>query len=187
MSMENKSPAVFIIHGIEGRAGIHWQQWLHDKLVEEGVEVVMPTLPNPDHPDRNSCREFVKGLLGARREAIFVGHSLGVATVLDVIEDMDIKVPGLFSVSGFSSDYGAPLNSYFMGEREIDFAKILPKVARSFVFYGDNDPYVPQATLKELGEKLHAETFPVAKGGHLNTSAGFTEFPQLLYAVQEVL
>jgi predicted alpha/beta hydrolase family esterase len=111
---------------------------------------------------------------------VIAGHSLGVTSALDYIEQSPVKIKALLSVSGFSKDYGSELNNFFLKEKSIDMEKVKQYVERSFVFYGDNDPYVPQETLQSLGNELDVTPVIIHNGGHLNTDAGFTTFPQLL-------
>jgi len=177
---------IFILHGITGRAGIHWQQWLADELSNLGHKVLMPTLPNPDHPDRQESLKFVVEQLKNfdPNELVLVGHSLGVTTLLDYLEIQ--KAQALVSVSGFFEDYGAELNSYFLKEKTVDLSKVKQNCSQFFVLYGDNDPYVPQEKLKNLSEGLGVapEIFPV--GGHLNSETGYTAFPRLLEIVGSI-
>lgn len=180
---------VLIIHGIEGHAGIHWQQWLHDELAKRGYNVLMPNLPHSDHPDR---AEWLKTIKKEVKDVAFsdltvVGHSLGVTTALDLIESEKKKVKALVSVSGFSKDYGAELNSYFLRKREIDFKAVSELIGRVFVVYGDDDPYVPQKILKDLADKLGVKPVIVKKGGHLNMTSGYQKFPLLLELVERVV
>ncbi len=175
-----------ILHGIGGHAGVHWQGWLHDQLQSEGFEVLMPDLPEPDHPDRKVWLDTIKELLNDVElgDLLIIAHSLGVTSALDFIEQTTGSVQGLVSVSGFSDDYGAELNSYFLKKKSVDFLKIRPKLKWSAVFYGDNDPYVTQEALQNLTKSLEVIPVIIAGGGHLNTEAGFTEFPQLLTIIK---
>ncbi len=172
---------ILILHGITGHSGIHWQQWLHDSLVEQGHTVFMPDLPGGRYPKRsiwlNTVEEAVNDL--ELDNAVIVGHSLGVVTALDFIEKTPIKIKGLISVAGFGEDYGAELNSFFMKEKTIDFQKVLKHVQRKFVIYGDNDNYVPQETLLALATHLQVKPIIIPHGGHLNSDA-YTTLPLLL-------
>jgi predicted alpha/beta hydrolase family esterase len=173
---------VLIIHGISGHAGIHWQQWLHDELEEQGHKVLMPDMPEPDHPDRKTWLEEIKQTLNEVNlgQLSIVGHSLGATTALDFIEQSSSPVNRLLSVAGFAKDYGAELNSYFLNEKSIDFKSVRDKLRWTAVVYGDNDPYVPQTALKYMADSLGVQPVIVPNGGHLNSEAGFTKFPQLL-------
>lgn len=179
---------VLIIHGIGGYAGIHWQKWLHDELIKKGYEVLMPEMPTPDHPNRKEWLETIKQLVLKidLSELIIVGHSLGVVSALDFVEQSKKPIKALVSVSGFSNDYKAELNSYFLRERKIDFEKVNKNLKKSFVLYGDNDPYVPQKELRRLANNLNVGPIVFTGGGHLNTNSGFTKFSELLEIVENI-
>lgn len=172
---------ILILHGITGHAGTHWQGWLHNELIKKGHAVIMPTLPHPNHPDRYECLATIKELAknSNLNNLILVGHSLGVVSALDFIEQAAIAVKALVSVGGFAHDYGSKLNSYFMIEKQIDFTKVNKNVKNKSVIYGNDDPHVPQWALSELAKKLHVEPTVIPKGGHLNTESGYTTFPLL--------
>lgn len=90
-----------ILHGITGRAGNHWQSWLHDELIKRGWKVKMPQMPLADHPDRASWLGVLKDLTEKvdPTNLVIIGHSLGVVAALDYIEQLDEKkVLGLVSV-----------------------------------------------------------------------------------------
>ena len=178
---------VLILHGIDGHAGIHWQQWLYDELVEKGHKVIMPNLPNTNKPDRKTWLKKVKKSIRDTKlsQLIIIGHSLGVPTALDLIETFDSPIRALVSVSGFADDYGAELNSYFLKEKKIDFKRVKKNCQKFFVLYGDDDPYVPQKNLHSLANKLGVKPIIIHKGGHLNTDSGFTKFPLLLEILEE--
>lgn len=180
---------ILILHGIGGHAGIHWQQWLHDELENLDQTVLMPDLPYADHPDRQTWLKTVKQAAEGINpsELIIVGHSVGVTTALDFIEQVQSPVKGLLCVSGFAIDYGLELNSYFLREKSIDFSVVRRKVGRSFVFFGDNDPFVTRGALQNLADGLDVKPVIIPDGGHLNSDAGFTKFPQLLDAINVII
>lgn len=179
---------VLILHGIQGHAGIHWQKWLNDQLAAKGHKVLMPNLPNAEHPDRSEWLRIVKEVIADcdLSDLVIVGHSLGVVTALDFIEQSPASIKALISVSGFSKDYNAELNSYFLKEKEINFEKVRKNLKKAVVIYGDNDPYVPQEILKLLADKLNVKPTIIKSGGHLNTDAGFSTFPELLKIINDL-
>jgi predicted alpha/beta hydrolase family esterase len=179
---------VLIIHGIGGHTGIHWQQWLHDELVKQGHTIIMLTLPAADHPDRQIWLSEIVRIVGDTKlsELIIVGHSLGVTTAFDFIEQASSPIKALVSVSGLVSDYGAELNSYFLRQKSINFSKVRQNLSQSFVLFGDNDPYVPQKALNEVAIQLNVRPTIIPDGGHLNTEAGFTTFPKLLEVIESI-
>lgn len=180
--------AVLILHGINGHAGIHWQQWLQKDLAKRGYSVIMPDLPDPDKPDRKkwlkTIRKSVKNI--DHKDLVIVGHSLGVVSALDYLEKTKEPIRALLSISGFSQNYGSGLNSSFLKEKDINFKKVKTKVGESFVIYGDNDPFVPQDKLEDLAKNLDVEPFIIAKAGHLNSDSGYTEFPMLVRIIENL-
>lgn len=180
---------IVILHGINGFAGKHWQQWLHDELIKEGHKVIMPTLPDPEHPDRRAWQDTIEKLVKDENltRLIIVGHSLGVPAALDVIEAISTPIFSLVSVSGFYRAYGEDLNDYYMQERKIRMDKVRRNVKHAAVFYGDNDPYVPQKELQALADELDVSPIIIPGGGHLNTSAGYETFPQLLDSIKSII
>jgi uncharacterized protein len=179
---------ILIIHGIGGYAGIHWQQWLHDELINKGDSVIMPSLPDADHPDRTRwLNEITQSLQGViMEELVIVGHSLGATTALDFIEQSSKKIKAFISVSGFAKDYGADLNSYFLRHKQIDFNNVKENLDKGIVIYSNNDPYVTQDALKDVAIRLGVDPVIIKDGKHLNTEAGYTEFPELLQMIEEL-
>lgn len=179
---------ILILHGVDGKAGDHWERWLHDQLLAQGHTVLMPTLPHSEHPERNEWFSEVKSLLNEiiLDDLVIVAHSLGVPTALDFIESSPRKIAALISVAGFSSNYGSELNEHFMSKKSIDFTKVREHLNQSFVLYGDTDPYVPQEILQDLAKQLGVIPLVFPNGGHLNTDAGYTEFPEILQIIEQL-
>ncbi len=180
---------VLILHGVGGYAGIHWLQWMHDELVAESYTVIMPTLPNSDRPDRKQWLQVIKNAVKDVNisELIIVGHSLGVPAALDFIEQVGGKVKALISVSGFSDNYGSPINDFYMREKNIDFVKVKEHLEKSFVIYADDDPHVPQTSLQLLADSLGVEPIVIPHGGHFNSDTKFKkEFPLLLEIINNI-
>ncbi len=179
---------VVIFHAIGSHAGDHWQQWLHDQLKAKDFEVVMPQLSNADHPDRAQWLQEAKQAIGDSNpeELILVGHSLGVTTALDYLEQTDKEVNALVSVAGFYADYGSELNSYFLRAKAVDVEKVRHNLTNGYVIFSDNDPYVDQKALQELADALLVDPIIIPGGGHFNTEAGYTEFPKLLELILEI-
>lgn len=179
---------ILILHGIEGHAGIHWQGWLKKELEKKNHTVYMPELSQSNHPKRFEWLHEISLQMNdvSLSKLIIVAHSLSVASALDYIEQADAKVRALISVSGFCEDYGAELNSYFMKEKDIQFSAVNKHLAKAYVLFGDNDPYVPQETLTSLAGWLGVQPEIIKEGGHLNSDSGFTTFPRLLEIIEEL-
>ena len=173
---------VLILHGIASKAGDNWMRWLHDELVDKGYKVLMPQLPNTNHPDRHEWLKAVEDVLKDIDfdDLIIVGHSLGVTTALDLLENENKKLPLFISVSGFYYAYGLKLNDYFLNEKVIDIGKVSKLIGKAVVIHSDDDPYVSQDALKDLAKNLGVSAFVIHKGGHINSERGYTKLPLLL-------
>ena len=123
-------------------------------------------------------------------ETILVGHSLGPAFILNVLEGLNKSVKAAFFVAGFVGNLNNPefdeLNRSF-ADRVFDWGKIKENCRQFFVFYSDNDPYVPKEKAVELSENLGIEPILVKEAGHFNDAAGYTKFPALLEKIKRLL
>lgn len=181
---------VLILHGVGGYAGKHWMQWLHDWLIYNKDEVIMPSLPNSENPAYKDWIIPLKDIfnqINNLNELTIVGHSMGVPAALEIVQNLDMSIKGLISAGGFYQDYGSPINTKFMSTCNIDIEKAKNRIENSVVFYGDNDPYVPQEILSNLAKGLGVEPVIIKNGGHLNTEAGFTKFELMKEYLQKLI
>lgn len=177
----------FIIHGTDGNPDENWIPWLKGQLEQEGYEVVVPRFPTPEEQSLEAWMEaFEPYKQKITDETIFVGHSLGPAFILHLLEAH--KAKALVSVSGFLGELGNEhfdtLNKTFM--KDFDWDTIRANTKSFAVLHGDNDPYVPVEKAQELAKHLGTKVELIPDGGHLNTSAGYTTFELLLSKVLEV-
>jgi predicted alpha/beta hydrolase family esterase len=118
---------------------------------------------------------------------VLVGHSLGAAFALRLIERVVEPVAGLFLAAGFVGALGLPdydtiNHSFFVAP--FDWPAIRERKGRVFrCWAGENDPYVPLSRSPDIATCLEAPLEIVSGGGHLNRETGFTTFPQMLDAI----
>ena len=79
---------VLIIHGWRGFEPEHWQNWLFGKLKEKKVEVYLPILPGFDNPKQKAWVKELEKFRPFDENTVMVGHSLGCAAILRLIEEM---------------------------------------------------------------------------------------------------
>ena len=91
---------IFIIHGVGGTPQENWFPWLKTELEQQGHHVIVPQFPTPEGQTLenwlktlNNYEEFIT------LETIYVGHSLGVPFVLNILERFPAKAA--FLVAGF--------------------------------------------------------------------------------------
>ena len=180
---------VVVLHGAHGSPDTNWFPWLHSALEAHGLEVLRPSLPTPQG-------QFLTAWLDAYERSVadfppaptvLVGHSLGAAFALRLVERATQPVTGLFLVAGFIGALGLPdydpINASFFAT-PFDWAGIRARKGRACrCWAGNDDPYVPLARSREMADRLGVELEVVPGGGHLNAETGFTAFPRLRDAV----
>jgi len=179
---------VFIIHGAFGSPNENWIPWLKLELEKLNKPVITPTFPTPDNQSlENWLKAFKNYQDEITQDSIVIGHSLGVAFVLNVLEILDKPIKSAFLVSGFIDSLGDPefdrINKTFLN-RKFDFEKIRKNCKKFYVFHSDNDPYVPLKFGEDLAEKLNSELILIKNAGHFNADAGFTKFNELLEKIK---
>lgn len=183
---------VIVLHGARGGPDTNWFPWLHAALEAEGIEVLRPRLPTPQG-------QSLEAWLGAYDLAveplpslptILVGHSLGVAFALRLVERAVEPLAGLFPAAGFVGALGLPdydtINQSFFVDA-FDWAGIRERKGRACrCWAGADDPYVQLSQSQAVADHLDAPLEIVPGGGHLNDETGFDTFPQLRDAILAV-
>ncbi len=179
---------IFIIHGVGGHPKENWFPWLRQELEQLGKKVIIPQFPTPENQTLSSWLqtfEPYKDLITA--ETIFIGHSLGVAFILNLLEKYPAKAAIL--VSGFVGKVGNQFEDSMktFAERSFDWQEIKNNCKNFLIFHSDNDPYVKLEKAHELADYLGAKVRLVPSGGHFNSDSGYTSFELLLDKIKELL
>jgi uncharacterized protein len=173
---------VFIIHGTFGKPNSNWFPWLKTELEKQGHTVFMPQFPTGIAKQNltswtNKINEYKEHL----DDAVFIGHSLSPAFICTLLENHKAKaaffVSAFFDIIGID-DYDT-CNCTFI-THDFDWAKIKKNCPKFFVYYSDNDPYVPQKSLIKSAKLVSAKPLIINGAGHINAESGYTKFPQLL-------
>jgi predicted alpha/beta hydrolase family esterase len=184
---------VFIIHGSYGNPKENWIPCLKEELEKLGCKVFVPEFPTPENQNlkswRNTFKNYEKYI---RSDTVFIGHSLGPAFILNLLETH--KAKAAFFVAGFiglfTGKYADPkfdeVNKTFT-ERVFDWKSIKDNCKIFYVLYSDNDPYVPKEKANQLGKLLDTEPIVVKGAGHFNSKAGYTKFELLLEKLKPLL
>lgn len=102
-------PRIFIIHGWEGSPESNWFPWLKQQLSDNGVEVVVPAMPNSANPKRTEwVAELEKQTGEIDSDTYFIGHSLGAIAVLLFLQNLpkDVEAGGLSWLPDFPGQSG---------------------------------------------------------------------------------
>ncbi len=182
-------PRVIILHGAHGGPDTNWFPWLCASLENEGIEVVRPRFPTPEGQSLSAWFEAYDLAVQSLHAAptILVGHSLGAAFALRLIERAPDPVAGVFLAACFVGALGLPdydpINQSFFAA-PFDWPSIRGRKGPVYrCWAGDNDPYVPLSRSRDVAALLDAPLEIVPGGGHLNSETGFDTFPQIRDAV----
>jgi len=178
-----------IIHGAYGDPGDNWFPWLKLKLEELGCQTITPKFPTPDNQNlQNWLGVFKDYEQQVNEDTILVGHSLGPAFILSLLEKH--KVKAVFLVAGFTGKINNQnfdeINSTFT-EKEFNWAIIKQNGKKFLVYASDNDPYVLLGKTKELADNLDATYKIITNAGHFNTTSGYTKFEILLEDIRKLI
>lgn len=175
---------IIIIHGTGGNPEGNWFPWLKTELEKSGHRVYVPRFPTP----RNQSIEtwlnvFASYEIYLNENAIVVGHSLGVAFLLAVIEKLDHPIKAAYLVSGFIGLINNPgfdeLNRTFT-VRNFNWTKIKHNCDRFYVISSNNDPFVPIQKGDDLARNLNIKPIILDGAGHINRDSGYAKFDLLL-------
>src|SRR3989338_4423087 len=161
---------VFIIHGTGGHPGENWIPWLRKELEDNGCTVIVPRFPTPIGQSLdNWLKVFEKYKSDLDSETIIIGHSVGVAFILNVLEMHELnntsqetkkseqkQVKAAYLVSGFTGTLNNPTFDLVVGSfanREFDWQKIRKNCAKFHIFHSDNDPFVNINKAHELAKQ----------------------------------
>ncbi|PIT87381.1 MAG: hypothetical protein COU31_03215 [Candidatus Magasanikbacteria bacterium CG10_big_fil_rev_8_21_14_0_10_40_10] len=172
---------IFIIHGVGGHPQENWNNWLTQKLQALGHNVIVPQFPTPENQTLDNWLAVLdKYKKYLTPDMVFIGHSLGVAFTLSVLEKYPAKAA--FLVAGFDCP---PKNQFdesmkTFTEKKFDWNKIKSNCQNFMVFHSDNDPYVKLETGQKLADDLGVKLTLVKNAGHFNSAAGYDKFELLL-------
>ncbi|MDO8581920.1 MAG: alpha/beta hydrolase [bacterium] len=181
---------VIIIHGTSGSPESNWFPWLNTELEKLGCKVFIPKFPTPNGQSLSAWLSVFKEYEQYLDEnTIVIGHSLGSAFLLSVIEATHQPIKHAFFISAFLGLLNDPRfdvpNKTFT-TRSFDWTKIKSNCKGFTVINSDNDPYVPIEKGREFAENLGVELVILKNAGHINKDSGYTDFPLLLEKIKKL-
>lgn len=166
---------VFIIHGAYGDPEENWFPWLKFELEKLDCKIFVSEFPTPKNQSlENWLKVFENYTKYLSENSIVVGHSLGPAFLLSVLEKLDKPITAAFFVSGFTGLLNRPIdeiNKTFVDKR-FDWQKIKQNCRKFYIFHSDNDPYVPLEKAEHFAENLGVDVILVKNAGHFNEEVG---------------
>jgi len=180
---------VFIIHGFQGAPNGGWRPYLMRELEKHDIYACSLSMPSPEAPKLDEWLEEIKHYVDINKndEIYLVGHSLGGTAILRYLEKYTLSnIKGVILVSAPCNQNTHEKIRDFLSN-DFDWIKMKNKVSRVVVIHGDDDPLVPISEAQKISQELKGELVIVPSGKHLNESAGFTELPEALSALIEMM
>lgn len=183
------SKKAILVHGWEGDPENNWFPWLKKELINRGYQVVVPQLPDSDHPKMEPwLKTLTEAAAEVDEETIFIGHSLGCQTILRYLETLPegkkvgaiICVAGFFTLVNLEGPEQEALAKPWL-ETPIDTDKVKTIANKIVLILSDNDPWVKIEPNKSMfEEKLGAQVVIKQGGGHFDDDANTKELPDIL-------
>ncbi len=177
---------VFIFHGYGADPNSNWFPWLKKELEKKGYRVFVPAFPDTNNPSREKwLKHFEQYRKQITEDTIFVGHSLGAALILNILETLGKSIKASILVAGFVGQLGPDFDPYVgsIANRHFNWDKIKNNCKKFILFASDNDPYVPLAKVEELHKKLPSELVIIKGAEHLNAGSSYLTFNELRDAI----
>lgn len=180
---------IFLIHGWGGSPDNDWFPWANKALTEKGYEVVVPEMPETEHPKIGPWVNKLSDVVGEIRESdIFVGHSIGCQTILRFLEGVTngektnklIFVAPWWFLNLENLDADEKIARPWI-DSIIDFEKVRLRIGDMICIFSDNDPFVPLEKNRDFFEdKFKPQTVVVKSAGHFIEDDGMTKLEMLL-------
>jgi serine hydrolase len=166
-----------ILHGLEGSGSDHWQTWLAARLRDRGERVSYPQLPDPFDPHPADWDRALAEELSLLDAPVVLCHSLACLLWLRAAARPS---PGplasrvLLVAPPWREDLEPVARFLEHGARARDISRAAEE---SLIVCSDDDPYCPPGALATYAEPLAIPAHVIPGAGHVNTDAGYGEWP----------
>ena len=184
---------VLIIHGWGGSPSEPMLQWLKTKIEENGLEAVLPEMPDTENPVIEDWVKKLEEVIGnPDKNTILVGHSIGCQAILRYLEKLHpakrvggvVFIAPWFTLSNLESDEGWEIMKPWLNVsiKDADVIKHIPKMVAIF---SDNDPFVPAENAELFKGRFNAKIIIEHQKGHFTEEDGVKSLPSALKAILE--
>lgn len=174
---------IIYIHGNQTTHwSFSWAGWLKQELEMKGYSTFFETFPDSIISRSEYWLPFLKDHVQASENDVLVGWSTGAVAALRYAETNQIF--GSVLISPSYTDLGDEMekqSGYFT--TPWDWQSIKENQKQIALFYGDDDPYIPQDQFQFISDQLKCRTMKISGGKH------FIEqhtFPELLSYLLEI-
>lgn len=172
---------VILVHGYKTTPNGAWFPWLMGEVKKLAIFAVALDMPTPETPAQEAWVAEIARTVDrhAESEIYLVGHSLGVAAILDYLQSPHAKsVRGAVLVSGRVHPSANLRTAGFY--QNFDFDKIRSNSGGFVVIHAADDDIVPYDDGVTLAHALGVELVTLTSGKHLTGSQGVFILPPAL-------
>jgi uncharacterized protein len=174
---------IILVHGYKSSPTMNFFPWLERELRSRGFDVIIPVLPNPEEPDRDAwTAALVDASAPLTDQTIIVGHSLGGAAILRMLEAAEARSTPhavvLVSTPWMIKD--ERFRGFFFSE--FDFEVLMWRASKFLVIHAQNDPIIPVEHGKRYAGVLHAKLVTPETGEHFQGA----EYPVILEEILKI-
>ncbi|MBU6310799.1 alpha/beta hydrolase [Patescibacteria group bacterium] len=176
---------VFLVHGYKTTPNGAWFPWLMGELKKRALFAYALDMPTPEFPVRDEWIQEIACAVDRHEgsERYLVGHSLGVAAILDYLQsDQAQPVRGAVLVSGRIEPSPALRTAGFY--QTFEYQRIRSNCERFAVIHAVDDDMVPIENGVTLAGALGVDLTTLPAGKHLTGSQGVFELPEVLAALE---
>lgn len=170
-------PRFVFVHGNQTpHWSFAWAPWLKAELEKLGFETFFETMPDSIIARSEYWLPFLKEHVQVGENDVIVGWSSGAVAAMRYAEATTIA--GSILISPCYTDLGDALekqSGYY--NTPWQWEAICSHQKKIALFYGDDDPYIPQTEFEYIAAQLTPEVIKVSGGEHFIHQQ---EFPELL-------
>jgi predicted alpha/beta hydrolase family esterase len=176
-------PRIVFVHGNDTTHwSLAWAAWLKTELEKLGFETFFETMPDSIIARSKYWLPFLKEHAKVGKNDVIVGWSSGAVAAMRYAEDH--KILGSVLISPSYTDLNDELekqSGYY--EQPWRWENIKSNQEKIALFWGDEDPYIPQEEFAFIARGLNPTQIKIVGGKHFIEQK---EFPQLLQYISQI-
>lgn len=175
-------PRFIFVHGNQSTHwSFAWAPWLKSELEYLGFETFFETMPDSIIARSEYWIPFLKDHVKVDNRDVIIGWSSGAVAAMRFAENNSLR--GSILISPSYSDLHDELekqSGYF--NKPWNWNSIKSNQKKIALFYGNDDPYIPQEEFKHISEQLKPTRFKIPGGKHFIEQEAFPELIDYIIA-----
>ncbi len=179
---------VLFIHGFGANPDLDFYPTLTPLLEHEGIQYMIPALPDSSHPEKNAWLARIKHTYDhIDGPVILVGHSLGTRAALLFLEQFEVKVAATLLIAPFSNSIAnadrrhGVYASFF--DHKIDIGVVKLRCPKFVVMHSKDDDAIDFAQGQEIAQDLGAELITYEDRHHFSEPQNAPEIFRVLHTL----